>query len=66
MSWTIDGPRKNSNHWSDKLVETYTNHKNRIYVLKERVEYSTKPVTRKLTFFKIKKLDLIRTTGKRV
>jgi hypothetical protein len=59
MSWTIDGPRKNSNHWRDKLVQTYTNHKNRVYVLKERVEYSTKPVTRKLAIFKIKKFDLI-------
>jgi hypothetical protein len=59
MGWTIDGPQKNSDHWRDKLVQTYTNHKNRVYVLKERIKYSTKPVTRILTIYKIKKLNLI-------
>lgn len=59
MSWAIDGPRNNGNHWNDKLVETYTNHKHRVYVLKERVEYSTKPVTRKLSLSKIKKLNIL-------
>jgi hypothetical protein len=59
MSWTIDGPRKNINHWSDKVVQTYTNHKNRLYVLKERIEYSTRPVTRVLTISKIKKINML-------
>ena len=59
LSWTMDGPHKNHYHWSDNVVETYANHKNRVYVLKEHFEYSTKPVTRELSIFKIKKLNLL-------
>lgn len=59
LSWTVDGPDKVFNHLKDKNISSYTNNKNRQYVLKEQFETGIRSVKRVFTLTKIKKVNIL-------
>ncbi len=59
LSWAVDGPNKVFDHWKDKTISSYTNHKNRQYVLKEKFETGARSVKRIFTLFKVKKVNIL-------
>jgi hypothetical protein len=59
LSWVVDGPGKVFYHWKDKTISSYTNHKNRLYVLKEKFDTGARSVKRNFTLFKVKKVNIL-------
>jgi len=59
FGWVAGGPQKNSSFWYQKVIEQYTNHKNRNYILKEHTDSSLKETIRQLSLYKVKKVPFI-------
>lgn len=59
FSWVACGPQKNNDFWYQKVIEQYTNHKKRNYILKEHNESSLKRTIRNVSLYKVKKVSFI-------